>query len=135
MTAVLRRGIGIAGIVWAMAWMVSAADVAETKAAMPVLHLSNRDFVAGQLVESPDGRELRWQSPVFAAPVHYAYEAINAVHFPVPPQMPAATGDSRFELLGGDEFFGKLVALDDKVARIETSSFRVSPITGSSLNV
>ncbi len=96
-----------------------AADPPAGKSALPVLHLANHDYVAGVLVDTPDGRELHWQSPVFSSPMSFGFDAINAVHFPVPPQMPPSVGESRFELLGGDELFGKLVALDDKIAVID----------------
>lgn len=115
----------LGGLLCSWVMIASAAEVASPTVALPVLHLATRDHVAGKFVDAADGRELRWQSPMFAAPFTFPYDAVNAIHFPVPPQMPTATGDMRFELLGGDEFFGKLLSLDDQLARIETPDLGV----------
>ena len=125
MTAHGRKWFWLSSFLCTWVVMASAAEVARPATDLPVLHLASRDHVAGKFVDTADGRELRWQSPIFSAPFTFPYDAINAIHFPVPPQMPTATGDLRFELIGGDEFFGKLLALDDQLARIETPDIGV----------
>ncbi len=90
--------------------------VAANAAVTPVLNLIGRDFVRGQLVDVPDGKQLLWQSPAFSGPLGFAPSAINSIQFPVPPKPPATEGELSFELIGGDELYGKLVSLDQKTA-------------------
>lgn len=98
--------------------LVSPATAAEPPA-LPVLNLIGRDHIRGQLVDVPDGKHLLWQSPVFSAPLAFAPSAINAIHFPVPAKLPVTEGELSFELIGGDELYGKLVSLNDSTAVLE----------------
>jgi len=76
-----------------------------------VIHLKNRDFANGELVDSPAGDRLLWKSAVFAAPVEFALAAVRTVRFPVAGKGLQPEGEYCFELAGGDTLFGELVAL------------------------
>lgn len=105
----------------AMAWCAGPLFAADEPVATSVLNLLSRDHLRGQLVDVPDGTQLLWQSPVFSAPLAFAPGAINSIHFPVPAKLPTTEGESSFELIGGDELFGKLVSLDEKSAVVEVT--------------
>ncbi len=88
------------------------ADEPAEKNRGPVLHLSNGDYVSGNLVESDIAGRLGWQSSAFTSPFHFALGGIASIHFPVPAEPPQFAGDYCIELAGGDMLFGSLVGLD-----------------------
>jgi thiol-disulfide isomerase/thioredoxin len=87
----------------------------------PVLHLKDRDFVAGELVDSPDGGQIVWKSPVFIEPLKFPFSGIRAIQFPSRAKPAKPEGEYCFELAGGDMLFGNLVGLDQGTATIEVS--------------
>ena len=98
------------------------SDDAQAPAADPqaaVLHLKDRDFVAGELVDSQDPGQLVWKSPVFVEPLRFALAGVRAVQFPARAKPPKPEGDYCFDLAGGDVLFGTLVGLDRDTATID----------------
>jgi peroxiredoxin len=102
----------------AVAWLIGAAARAEGPPS-PVLHLADGGFVPGELKDSDRGGILRWQAAGFVAPFDFALKGVNAVHWPLPAELPKARGDYAFELSGGDFLFGSLVALDGEGAELD----------------
>jgi thiol-disulfide isomerase/thioredoxin len=90
-------------------------------AARGVLHLAGGGFAPGVLVPSSESNRLRWQADAFVVPFDFAVAGVNAIHFPVPSELPRPVGDYCFELAGGDVLFGSLIALDQKRAEIDVS--------------
>lgn len=89
----------------------TVAQSAEEPAQSPstsVLHLTSGGFVAGEVKNSAGAARLGWQSPLFTAPFDFDVNLVNAVHFPLPAQLPKAEGEYRFELSQGDVLFGSL---------------------------
>jgi len=83
------------------------------------LRLANGGFVAGALAESSDSGMLRWQAPLFAGPLEFALDGIDAVSFPTPATLPKPRGQFRFELADGDILFGSLVDLNAQEAVLD----------------
>lgn len=108
----LRCALGLAAAVcFSLAWQrVDGAEDPAPLAGVSVLHLTNGGHVAGDLRDSDGPGRLGWQSPHFTAPFDFEAGAVNAVHFPLPEQLPRASGEFRFELPQGDILFGSLVA-------------------------
>jgi peroxiredoxin len=103
----LRVAIGL--VLLLPATRALAADAAPRGAESAVLHLTNGGFVAGELKGSGAASRLGWQSPLFTGSFAFDVDGVNAVHFPLPPVLPRAQGDYRFELSQGDVLFGALV--------------------------
>ncbi len=105
----------------AVSLAVSLACGAELSkpAAATVLHLTNGGYAAGELKNSGGPARLGWQSPLFAAPFDFDFNQVNAVHFPLPDQLPNAVGEYRFELSQGDVLFGSLAGWTGKVLDLE----------------
>ena len=102
----------------AAAWLiVPFATAAEPSRSF--LHLANGGYVEGVWQDSAEPGIVRWQPSSFAAPFHFPVNAVNAIHFRQPAELPKAVGDYCFELAGGDVVFGALVALDDKEAVLD----------------
>ena len=100
--------------------------IAEVRAAEPsdspnaaMIHLTNGDHVAGQLVDSQRVAGLAWQSPSFTTPFEFAIGTVNTVQFPVPAKLPQPEGEYCFELAGGDVLFGALIALRGDEAELD----------------
>src|SRR5260221_6123294 len=92
---------------------VSSA-IAADQPVRSAVHLTNDDFLPGQLRGSEDPKVLRWHSPYFTKPFEFSLNAVNAVHYPVPAAQPKPTGDYCFELVSGDVLYGNLVGLTDE---------------------
>ncbi len=90
--------------------LAQSAEQAAKPAAAAVLHLTNGGFVVGELKNSGGPARLGWQSPLFAAPFDFDVNLVNAVHFPLPAELPKSVGNYRFELSQGDVLFGSLVS-------------------------
>ncbi len=85
----------------------------------PILTLPNGGFAAGELLDSPDPKVIRWRSPAFVAPVEFRGPALASIRWPSPSKRAEPSGEFRFELAGGDVVFGRLVALDDATAELD----------------
>lgn len=85
---------------------------------LAVIHLLNGDYVTGSLTTA-DPAILGWQSPAFTQPFQFEIGGVSSIHFPVPDQLPAQTGDYCFEFAGSDMLFGTLVGIDDKVVTLD----------------
>jgi len=90
--------------------LAQSADSPPNPRTAAVLHLTNGGYVAGELKNSGGPSRLGWQSPLFAAPFDFDVNLVNAVHFPLPAELPKAVGNYRFELSQGDVLFGSLVS-------------------------
>src|SRR4051812_27762075 len=105
--AALRRlGLVATGL------LVGLAARAEGPPAVPMLHLPQGWFVAGELKDSDEPDALRWQGTPFTAPFEFPLGRVNAIHWPSLADAPKPDGDYYFELAGGDVAFGRLVELD-----------------------
>ena len=82
-----------------------------TALALPVLHLANGDFAAGQLLDCADPKTIRWQNPAFTKAIDFKLQSASGIHFPVPNAGGKPAGDFGVELLGGDMLYGSLAAL------------------------
>jgi len=105
------------GLVGLSTYAAESADSGETA----VIHLTNGSYSAGKVVDSPSGDNLVWQSPAFTSPFTFSLNSVNAVHFPVPAELPKPVGDYCFELAGGDVLFGSLLTLDGAEAVLDVS--------------
>jgi thiol-disulfide isomerase/thioredoxin len=88
---------------------------------LAVLHLVNGGQTPGALVPSDDPELLRWQSPAFVSPFAFTWNAVSAVHFPVPAELPKPKGEFCFELIGGDVLYGELLELGPDEALVEAA--------------
>ena len=93
-----------------------AADVHADGDAAATLHLSNGDYLAGELRGSVEAGILRWQGSAFAAPLDFPLGSVSTVSFPAHPGAGRPRPDSPYclELEGGDVLFGSLMGLTDK---------------------
>jgi thiol-disulfide isomerase/thioredoxin len=98
-----------------------------------ILRLSDGDYVAGKLTESPAGRGIVWQSPAFQEALRFPYERVNAIVSSSPEvKAPALSAMYRLELNGGDVLFGDLVSLDkDRLVLAESDSRRIEIATSA----
>jgi len=89
-----------------------------------VLRLTDGDYAAGKLAESPAGRGIVWKSPAFQEALRFPYERLNAIVSSSPEAAAAELpAKYRLELNGGDVLFGDLVGLDqDKLVLAESDS-------------
>ncbi|MFO0889972.1 MAG: TlpA disulfide reductase family protein [Isosphaeraceae bacterium] len=97
----------------------AAGGPAAAADAPAVLHLRNGGSVAGKLAEGDRPDLVRWQAAAFVDPFEFTTGALNAIHFPVPAELPRPAGDYCFELAGGDVAFGTLLALDAERAELD----------------
>ncbi|MES1213239.1 MAG: hypothetical protein ABUL64_01510, partial [Singulisphaera sp.] len=108
-----RAGISLALLCCALftcgAKSFAAAEAPGDGEQQPVIHLYDRDSVAGELSDSTFTDRLLWRSPAFATPLVFPLSAVRTVHFPVKQNLPQPTGEYGIELVGGDAFFGEVV--------------------------
>ena len=109
--AVTLLGMGCAAL--------PAAEAPASPAAAATLHLSNGDYVAGELRDCDRAGILRWQSTLFVTPFDFSLRTVNAVRFPAPAQRPRPNGPYCFELAGGDVLFGDLAGLSLQEAELD----------------
>src|SRR5438309_2046224 len=107
--------------VYGIFWFGLAAAAAAERPASSVLHLTNGDFVQGELRGSEDPKALRWRSPLFARPLEFPLSAVNAVHYAVPAQQPKPVGEYCFELVGDDLLYGNLLRLTEDEAELDSA--------------
>jgi thiol-disulfide isomerase/thioredoxin len=110
-------------------WPLAArgAERAGGRAAEGLLVLADGDRLRGTLVASDERAEIAWQSPAFAEPLRFPLTALQAVKFEAPAS--STRGDYRFELPGGDELHGTLLAVDKSAVTVGTKwgTWRVKP--------
>ncbi len=100
------------------------------------LHLSDGDYLAGELLACKDAEALRWQGAAFAAPLALPLSAISTVSFPL---HPGATGRLHpnspycLELDGGDVLFGTLLGLSEKECRFDAAGLGVLHVERSAI--
>ena len=106
--------------------LTTAATARAVRAAEPspkprsaIIQLSNDDFSAGRLVDSPEPEGFLWQTPGFADPFRFPVNAVQSIHFPAPDVLPQAVGEYCFELADEDMLFGSLVSLEEKSAVLD----------------
>src|SRR5262245_21857478 len=106
--------------VFGLCWtFLAAASAAEPPAA--VLHLSNGDFVAGELRGSNDAILLGWRSPHFAKGLDFALTYVNNVQFPVPAgPPPKPQGEYCFELADEDTVYGNLLNITEEALELDS---------------
>jgi peroxiredoxin len=112
----LRLFLAVAGMLPAG---VLAAERPGESPKRGTLHLTNGGYVAGALADSSDSGMLRWQAPLFAAPLEFALDGIDSVSFPAPATLPKPKGQFRFELADGDILFGSLLDLNAQEAILD----------------
>src|SRR5271166_361950 len=78
------------------------------------LHLSNGDYLAGELRGCDQAGILRWQGSAFVAPLDFPLSAVRGVSFPARGPRPHPDGPYCLELEGGDALFGTLVGLSSE---------------------
>src|SRR5271166_4926587 len=78
------------------------------------LHLSNGDYLAGELRGCDQAGILRWQGSAFVAPLYFPLSAVRGVSFPARGPRPHPDGPYCLELEGGDALFGTLVGLSSE---------------------
>src|SRR5271166_648385 len=89
------------------------------------LHLSNGDYLAGELRGCDQAGNLRWQGSAFIAPLDFPLSAVSGITFPargghrVPMVGPHPDGPYCLELEGGDVLFGTLVGLSSQEAQLD----------------
>jgi thiol-disulfide isomerase/thioredoxin len=123
-----RLLIGLLGVLLAaLSGTPSArADGPQGRPEPAVLWLRNGGFVPGALAPVGQPDLIRWHPASFTSVFEFTCGTFNAIHFPVPAELPRPTGDYCFELAGGDVVFGSLAALDDTQARLEVP--RLGPL-------
>ena len=104
-----------------------AAEVPADSAAAATLHLSNGDYLAGELRDCGEAGVLRWQAPAFAAPLGFPLGAVSAVFFPARGARPRPDGGYCLELEGGDILFGSLVGLSKEDCRFDAVDLGLGP--------
>jgi thiol-disulfide isomerase/thioredoxin len=112
-----------AGICWIC---LAGAAIAVERPASSVLHLTNGDFVRGELLGAPEPKVLRWQSPFFGRPLEFPLGAVNAVHYAVAGPLPQPPGEYCFEMGDDDVLFGDLLGLTDD--EVELDSARIGHV-------
>src|SRR5216683_2000673 len=106
------------GLFWSC---LAAAAPAADRAATAVLHLTNGDFVPGEVRGSEDPKVLPWRSPFFARPLEFPLSAVNAVHYAVLGPQPKPQGEYCFELAGDDVLYGNLLGLTEDEAEVDSA--------------
>ena len=86
-----------------------SADGPSAAATRPTIHLSSGGYASGEICDSKDPGVVRWRVPSFVAPFDFSLKEVDAVYYPVPPDLPKAAGEYCFELKGGDVLFGSLL--------------------------
>jgi thiol-disulfide isomerase/thioredoxin len=104
-----------------LGFCLAAAAPGADPAPSSVLHLTNGDFVPGELRGSEDPKVLRWRSPFFAQPLEFPLSAVNAVHYAVPAQPAKPPGAYCFELVDDDVLYGDLVGLTEDDVEVESA--------------
>jgi thiol-disulfide isomerase/thioredoxin len=117
-------GFLVASAALLFVWPVEAGEpersaAPQRPASSAVIHLTNGGFVTGELADCNERGRIRWQPDCAVAPFDFALGAVNAVHFPVPIELPRPEGEYCFELAGGDVLFGSLVRLEEAQAEID----------------
>jgi thiol-disulfide isomerase/thioredoxin len=87
-----------------------------------VIHLTNGDFVTGQLVDSNEP-VLTWQSPAFRTPFQFPIPSVASIQFFVPDKLVQPKGAYCIELAAGDVLYGSLIGLQGQEAVLETVEF------------
>ncbi len=85
----------------------------------PVLYFSNGGSVAGELVDSTDPKNLKFQSPAFTSPFEFAQISVKSLVWPAAKTASVPTGEYGFELAGGDLVYGSLIEMTDEMVTIE----------------
>jgi peroxiredoxin len=85
------------------------------------LHLSNGDYLAGELRGCGQTGILRWQGPAFLAPLDFPLGVVSAVSFPAPGSRPPPAGGYCLELDGGDVLYGDLAGLSGDDCRFDAA--------------
>jgi len=96
-----------------------AADPPASTPPAAVLHLTDGNFVAGELENSNKPGILRWHATPFVSTFEFPINAVTAIHWPPPATLVKPVADYCFELAGGDVLFGSVVGLDDKQAELD----------------
>ena len=104
---------------WFAARQAFAADPPVTSTAAAVLHLTDGNFLSGELKDSTKPGVIRWHATPFVSTFEFPVNAVNAIHWPPPATIAKPSADYCFELAAGDVVFGRLVGLDDKQAELD----------------
>ncbi len=104
---------------WFAARQAFAADPPVTSPAAAVLHLTDGNFLSGELKDSTKPGVIRWHATPFVSTFDFPVNAVNAIHWPPPATIAKPSADYCFELAAGDVVFGRLVGLDDKQAELD----------------
>jgi thiol-disulfide isomerase/thioredoxin len=104
--------------------LLAAATTANADGpSVPVLHLSDGDFLAGYLADCDETGVIRWHMRGATTPFDFPAAAVRAAHFPSPKSVPAPKGDYLFEFANGDMLYGSLVSVTPERFEIETARF------------
>jgi thiol-disulfide isomerase/thioredoxin len=95
--------------------------IAAERPASAVLHLTNGDFIGGELLDARDPKMLRWQSPLFGRPLEFPLAAVNAVHYAVAGPPPQPLREYCFEMGDDDVLFGNLLGLTDDEVELDSA--------------
>lgn len=97
------------------------AEARAEDAMSATLHLSNGDYLAGELRASAQPGLLRWQGSAFAAPLDFPLGAVSAVSFAAHGPRPRPAAAYGLELHGGDVLRGDLVGLSSEECRFDAA--------------
>jgi len=89
-------------------------------APMARLYLTDGGWITGSLLDSDGTQQIHWQSPRFVGPFAFERARISSMQFPSPENTIRPQGEFCFELVGGDSFFGRLVAVDARGFHVES---------------
>lgn len=115
--------------VWLSAAAALAADLAAVPAPVtdssatssaPTLFMTGGGFLRGHFADSDEAGVLRWRGDRFTEPFRFPLNAVSAIHFPAPAELPKPEGEYCFELIGGDTLFGSLVSMSEETVVLES---------------
>src|SRR5207247_6852584 len=116
------RPLEVLHLLSAICWLwLAGAAIAADPAVSSVLHLTNGDFVPGELRRSEDPKVLRWRSSFFARPLEFPLSAVNAVHYAVAGPQPHPPGEYCFELGDDEVLYGNLLGLTEDDVELESA--------------
>jgi thiol-disulfide isomerase/thioredoxin len=116
------RPIALHGFFLALFWLslIPTATAAERPASF-VLHLTNGDFVSGELRGSEDPTVLHWRSPRCGRPLEFPMLAVCSVHATATGPQPKPAGDFCFELVNGDRLHGNVLGVTDEEVEVHSA--------------
>ncbi len=120
----VRCGLIIATLAMHPLAFAQETSAAETAASSEgVMHLSETEYIGGTFVPTDVAGEVAWKNQSFAEPFRISNTQFSQIAFPSIADPVPQSGQLGFELSNGDQFYGKLLAIDANQFRVETVGF------------